>query len=73
MTQNLKGVKEEKRKVVNNHFKKLFPNSKLDEAAQKAHQNKKYDTDKVPKLKRTKKTSEDGNKKTKKNIILIND
>ena len=68
MPQNLKGVKEEKREVVKEHFKKIFPNSKLDETAQKAHQNKKYETAKVPKLRKTKKTNIDISKKTKKTI-----
>ena len=40
MPLNLKGVKEEKRKVVTNHFKKIFPNSELDEKAQLAHNKK---------------------------------
>ena len=55
MPQNIKGIKEEKRKVITTHFKKIFPNSELDENAQKAHQNKKYETAKVPKLRKTKK------------------
>jgi len=71
MPLNLKGVKEEKRKVVTNHFKKIFPNSELDEKAQLAHTKKNYDLAKVPKLKRTKKSSEDiVDKKTKKNIYI---
>ncbi len=70
MPQNLKGVKEEKRKVVKEHFKKIFPNSELDETAQKVHQNKKYETAKVPKLRKTKKTSVDISKKTKKNTLI---
>lgn len=71
MPLNLKGVKEEKRKVVANYFKKIFPNSELDEKAQLAHTKKNYDLAKVPKLKRTKKSSEDiVDKKTKKNIYI---
>lgn len=71
MALNLKGVKDEKRKVVTDHFKKIFPNSELDEKAQKAHQKKNYDLTKVPKLRKTKKNSEDTiEKKTKKNIYI---
>lgn len=71
MPLNLKGVKEEKRKVVKDHFKKIFPNSELDEKAQLSHNKKNYDLAKVPKLKKTKKSSEDtADKKTKKNIYI---
>ena len=71
MPLNLKGVKEEKRKVVKDHFNKIFPNSELDEKAQLAHNKKNYDLVKVPKLKRTKKSSEETvDKKTKKNIYI---
>ena len=71
MSLNLKEIKEEKRKVVKNHFKKIFPNSVLDEKAQIAHNKKNYDLAKVPKIKKTKKSSEDIiDKKTKKNIYI---
>lgn len=71
MVLNLKSIKEEKRTVVRDHFKKIFPNSELDEKAQKAHNKKNYDLAKIPKIRKTKKTSEDTNeKKTKKNIYI---
>lgn len=71
MIVNLKGVKEEKRTVVKTYFKKIFPNSELDVKAQKAHEKKNYDSAKVPKLRKTKKKSEDIlEKKTKKTIYI---
>lgn len=71
MPLNLKEVKEGKRKVVSNHFKKIFPNSELDEKSQLAHAKKNYDLAKVPKLKKSKKSAEDNNdKKTKKHIYI---